>query len=260
MFSEPQALSTLMLVEHLMSVNADIEVALLIRPILALVAKGERELVVEAGMEVEALNLIPVLFLAVVAGHMQTMALLAVLLLEPVGPAADLLLEMRTMRVAVVAVAVATSMEVAVAAVAARVTVRERPEVWLTLVLVAAAGGGVPLEDRLVTVAGMGCCLGPSVAGLVEVARLVPELRALRPDLPAPPPLSGHGAQQRLFEAVARFLEALAQPSRPDRLADSVILFLDGLPWVDHSRLYVLQYLARLLSGIPLLIVSTYAA
>ncbi|HET9210243.1 MAG TPA: AAA family ATPase, partial [Thermoanaerobaculia bacterium] len=82
---------------------------------------------------------------------------------------------------------------------------------------------------------------------LVDLARLVPELRELRPDLPEPAPLA---ARDRLFSSVALFLEALC------RSGDPLILFLDDLHLADRDTLDLLGFLVAKLAG-PVWIVAT---
>ncbi len=72
---------------------------------------------------------------------------------------------------------------------------------------------------------------------LAELSRLLPELNDRNPDLPAPLKLDEAEARTRLFEAVARFGQALA-----DRAP--VVIFLDDLQWADAASLDVLRYLA----------------
>src|SRR3989440_2033303 len=76
---------------------------------------------------------------------------------------------------------------------------------------------------------------------LAELSRLLPELRGRYPDLPAPTQdeLSAKG---RLFEAVARLVDALAR-SAP------LVLLLDDLHWVDEASLDLLRYLGRRWKG-----------
>lgn len=91
--------------------------------------------------------------------------------------------------------------------------------------------------------------LEPAATGILEdVARLVPELRELRPDLPEPPPLSGAEGRRRLFSAVGRFLESLCQEG-------PLILFLDDLHAAEHDTLDLLEFLASKLEG-PIWIVG----
>src|SRR6266851_4924320 len=70
---------------------------------------------------------------------------------------------------------------------------------------------------------------------LAELARLLPELRVRYPDLPAPTQ-DELTARLRLFEAVARLLDALAQRA-------PLVLLLDDLQWVDEASLDLLRYL-----------------
>src|SRR5437763_5205527 len=72
---------------------------------------------------------------------------------------------------------------------------------------------------------------------LAELSRLLPELRGRYPDLPAPTgdELSAKG---RLFEAVARLVDALAR-SAP------LVLLLDDLQWVDGPSLELLRFLGH---------------
>jgi len=72
---------------------------------------------------------------------------------------------------------------------------------------------------------------------LAELARLLPELRVRYPDLPTPTE-DELTAKGRLFEAVARLLDALAR-SAP------LVLLLDDLQWVDEASLDLVRYLSR---------------
>src|SRR6266567_4722058 len=72
---------------------------------------------------------------------------------------------------------------------------------------------------------------------LAELSRLVPELRVRYPDLPAPTE-DELAAKLRLFEAVARLMDALAQHA-------PLVLLLDDLQWVDEGSLDLLRYLGR---------------
>src|SRR2546421_7718226 len=72
---------------------------------------------------------------------------------------------------------------------------------------------------------------------LTELARLLPELRVRYPDLPLPTQ-DELTAKGRLFEAVARLFEALAQRA-------PLVLLLDDLQWVDEASLDLLRYLGH---------------
>lgn len=87
---------------------------------------------------------------------------------------------------------------------------------------------------------------------LSEVARLLPELTALRPGLSAPPPLDSPGAQSRFFEGILQLLLALCRGPQP-----GIILF-DDLHWADAASLDLLTYLVRRLRGRALCLLLTW--
>jgi predicted ATPase/DNA-binding SARP family transcriptional activator len=89
---------------------------------------------------------------------------------------------------------------------------------------------------------------------LSEIARLLPELEDLRPDLPPAPPLDTPGAQSRLFEAVGQVLLAVCRGPRPG------ILLLDDLHWADAASLDLLAYLVRRLRDYPMCLLITWRA
>lgn len=71
---------------------------------------------------------------------------------------------------------------------------------------------------------------------LKELARLLPDVLADRPDLPLPEPMQSGDDRLRLFQAVAKFLSCLPQP---------ILLTLDDLQWADSFSLSLLAYLLR---------------
>ncbi len=89
---------------------------------------------------------------------------------------------------------------------------------------------------------------------LSEIARLLPELEDLRPDLAPAPPLDTPGAQSRLFEAVGQVLLAACRGPRPG------ILLLDDLHWADAASLDLLAYLVRRLRDYPVCLLITWRA
>ena len=84
-----------------------------------------------------------------------------------------------------------------------------------------------------------------------EVARLVPDLRRVFPDIP--PPLELPPEQQRhyLFKNVAEFMERMSRVS-------ATVLLLDDLQWADNATLLLLQHLAPVLGQLPVLALGTY--
>jgi DNA-binding SARP family transcriptional activator len=95
---------------------------------------------------------------------------------------------------------------------------------------------------------------GPAMARvarevLEDLARLVPELRDLRPDLAVPVPLVKPEERGRLFTSLGLFLEGLC------RSGDPLILFLDDLHLADHDTLELLTFLFAKLEG-PIWVVA----
>ena len=84
-----------------------------------------------------------------------------------------------------------------------------------------------------------------------EVAQLVPELRERVPDLPAPRSLDADGARFRMFDATAEFLRSACKRRR-------MVLVLDDLHAADAPSLLLLEFLARELGSIPLLVIAAY--
>ncbi len=72
---------------------------------------------------------------------------------------------------------------------------------------------------------------------LAELARILPDLKVRYPDLPTPTN-DELTAKVRLFEAVARLLDALAQRA-------PLVLFLDDLHWADGASLDLVRYLVH---------------
>ena len=87
---------------------------------------------------------------------------------------------------------------------------------------------------------------------LADAALLLPELAALRDDLPEPMALSGPGAQARLLEGIAVVLEAACAGPVPG------VVLIDNAHAADEATLDVLAYLARRLRARPMLLLLTW--
>ena len=81
--------------------------------------------------------------------------------------------------------------------------------------------------------------------------QLLPELKDVVPDLPAPSSLEPEAARFRLFDAVASFLRSAADEQ-------PIMLFLDDLHAADAPSLLLLQFVARSLADCPVIVVAAY--
>ncbi|MEE9286423.1 MAG: AAA family ATPase [Dehalococcoidia bacterium] len=84
-----------------------------------------------------------------------------------------------------------------------------------------------------------------------EVAKLMPELRRLYPDIPATPDLPPEQERRYLFNGMRDFL------ARAGRV-QPIFLVLDDLQWADDSTLLLLQHIAQGLHEMPVIVVGTY--
>ena len=84
-----------------------------------------------------------------------------------------------------------------------------------------------------------------------EMARLLPQLRRMFPDIPPPLELPPEQSRRILFGAVADLLVRVARNA-------PVVLLLDDLHWADEGTLLLLSHLTQLVPKIPVLIVGTY--
>jgi len=84
-----------------------------------------------------------------------------------------------------------------------------------------------------------------------EIARIMPELRRLFPDMPAPIELPPEQERRYLFNSITDFL------SRASRM-QPLLLVLEDLHWADEPSLLLLRHLAERLEEMPILLVGTY--
>jgi predicted ATPase len=87
-------------------------------------------------------------------------------------------------------------------------------------------------------------------AGAADIANLVDEVRARIPDVPEPPRLDPKQARFRLFDAIATLLKraAAVQP---------LVLVVEDLHRADRPSLLLLQFIAREIDSVPLLVIGT---
>ena len=85
-----------------------------------------------------------------------------------------------------------------------------------------------------------------------EAARLLPELKALHPNLPHAPALEGHGAQSRFFEGLRQVIQEVCLEETAG------VLFLDDIHWADEATLDLITYLVRRLRGSKIMILVTW--
>jgi serine/threonine protein kinase/tetratricopeptide (TPR) repeat protein len=84
-----------------------------------------------------------------------------------------------------------------------------------------------------------------------EVAKLVPELRQMFPDIPGPIDLPPEQQRRFLFN---NFLAFLGRTAR----ATPHVLLIDDLHWADTSTLLLLQHVAQHVAQLSMLIIGTY--
>jgi hypothetical protein len=84
-----------------------------------------------------------------------------------------------------------------------------------------------------------------------ELSRLVPQVRRLLPDLPAPLQASAEQSRRMLFKAIVDLVE------RQSAL-NPLLLLLEDLHWADEGTLGLLTHLARSISTMPVLIIATH--
>ena len=84
-----------------------------------------------------------------------------------------------------------------------------------------------------------------------ELARLLPKLRTILPELPLPLDLPPAQARRHLFGCVLDFAARIAS-ERP------TLMILEDLHWADDSTLSLLEHLTQRLSDLQLMVIGTY--
>ena len=84
-----------------------------------------------------------------------------------------------------------------------------------------------------------------------EIARLLPELRRLCPDIPLPLQLPAEQERRLLFNSIREVIARSAR-RRP------MLMVFDDLHWADDPTLLLVEHLADGLSELPILMVATY--
>ena len=87
--------------------------------------------------------------------------------------------------------------------------------------------------------------------GAADVAQMLPELRELLPEIGPPVSLDPEGARFRLFDATATFLRTAAE-------VEAIVLVLDDLHVADTSSLLLLEFVARELAEMRVLVLGLY--
>jgi tetratricopeptide (TPR) repeat protein len=111
---------------------------------------------------------------------------------------------------------------------------------WVEILETALAGAETPEAFR--------DALGPAAT---EVARLVPHLRRVFPDLPPPVDLPPEQERRYLFNSIRDFLGRAGE-------IQPLLLVLDDLQWADEPSMLLLPHLAPTLGDVPVLILGTY--
>jgi DNA-binding winged helix-turn-helix (wHTH) protein/tetratricopeptide (TPR) repeat protein len=84
-----------------------------------------------------------------------------------------------------------------------------------------------------------------------DLARLLPKLKRVLPDLPPPLELAPDQARRHLLNCFCGFAGRVASQG-------PALMVLDDLHWADDSTLAMLGHLAQRLSNLPLLVIGTY--
>ena len=84
-----------------------------------------------------------------------------------------------------------------------------------------------------------------------DIARIMPELRSVFPDIPPPLDLPPDQQRRMLFNAYRSFMERVARLT-------PVVTFYEDMHWADEPTLLLLENFAKAAGELPILIVMTY--
>jgi tetratricopeptide (TPR) repeat protein len=84
-----------------------------------------------------------------------------------------------------------------------------------------------------------------------EIAKLMPELRRIYPDIPPAIQLPPERQRRYLFNAYREYIERGARTT-------PIVQVFEDLHWADEPTLLLLQHIAQILASTPLLIIGTY--
>jgi adenylate cyclase len=84
-----------------------------------------------------------------------------------------------------------------------------------------------------------------------ELARLLPKLKSILPELPPPLDLPPAQARRHLFNCFFDFVGRIASQQ-------PMLMVLEDLHWADDSTLSLLDHLTQRLSDLPLMVIGTY--
>lgn len=101
---------------------------------------------------------------------------------------------------------------------------------------------------RHVPPAAFRAALGDAASG---VAKLMPELRTMFPDIPEPPPLPADQQRRFLFNAYLSFVRRSCRDG-------PIAVVLEDLHWADEPTLMLMQHLVAATGSMPLFTIGTY--
>ncbi|MDQ4064823.1 MAG: protein kinase, partial [Actinomycetota bacterium] len=88
-------------------------------------------------------------------------------------------------------------------------------------------------------------------SGAAHIAQVVSDVRQRLPDVPEAPALEPEQARFQLFDSITGFLKNASS-------ATPIVLVLDDLHWADTSSLLLLEFVARELRDMRVLVIGTY--